>query len=69
MDRTSSTNKQLIEQWNRDWEWLSYLHKWEVVPPPEDNPSNYVLSFPLSFVMKKCYNYAPLMTLAEVCMP
>ena len=69
MDRTLSTNEQLMEQWNRDWQRLSSLHKREVVLPPDDDPSNYVLVFPLSFIINKCYNYVPLVTLAEARIP
>jgi len=65
MNGTLSSNEQLIEQWNRDWQHLSEFHKRQGNLPPQEDPSSYIMSFLLSFIVMKYYNYAPLATLAD----
>jgi len=42
---------------------------WESKLTPEKDLSSYVLLFLLSFVIKKCYDYAPLTMLADNFVP
>jgi len=65
MNGTLSSNEQLIEQWNRDWQRLSEFHKRQGNLPLQEDLSSYILSFLLSFMVKKCYDYAPLTTLVD----
>jgi len=69
MNGTLSSNEQLIKQWNRDWQRLSEFHKRQGNLPPQDDLSSYILSFPLSFIVKKCYDYAPLARVADAHVP
>ncbi len=59
-----SMNQQHMEQCNIDWERLCRLHNATNLPLDNDL-SHHVLSFPLSFVVEKCYNYSPLMNLSK----
>ena len=63
------TNNHVVEDYNKEWERLSQLHMRQTTIPPKNDASSYVFIFPLSFVVKKCYDYAPLNTLADAFVP
>jgi len=45
MNKILPTNDHLIEQWNRDWEWLSHFHMWESKLSPEKDLSSMFCCF------------------------
>jgi len=66
MEQVFQNNKQSMDQLNRKWELLSQLHMWQIaLPPANADTSHSVLAFPLSFIVEKCYNYDPLITLGK----
>jgi len=50
---------------DKDWEMVAKSQMNHGTKPPSTSPSKYVLSFPLSYVVDKCYKYSPLVTLGK----
>jgi len=60
-----------VEHWNKDWTFLARMHvqrgckEMKEKQFTEVDPSKWMVSFPLSYVVDKCYKFGPLVTLGK----